>query len=261
MTCYGLCLFIAVLLLLAGILGPVVLEAAVGAQYAPLGMLATVALYFQQLPLAQLLFQLHQQRNRQQAGAVSYRESDAAGTSRLQNGHSKVATSPEPCHCDEVSGHAGGSDANIHSSQLRHLHHAEQAQHSALTGLHSDKHAQPAQHAQQGYSSSPIRQAELAHVKGMAASPQHRNGFGSTGALAPKGRQQARRLSWDLEHQQQAGLHQPAAAAAAGDGRECQPLLVPGISALPQHPQQHVSSYVLYLLFKVRLVLRAVKLQ
>ncbi|KIZ00566.1 hypothetical protein MNEG_7398 [Monoraphidium neglectum] len=39
-----------------GILGPVVLEAALGPRYAPLGMLATVVLYFQQLPSAAVLF-------------------------------------------------------------------------------------------------------------------------------------------------------------------------------------------------------------
>eukprot|EP00879_Flechtneria_rotunda_P028058 GHRR01030135.1.p1 GENE.GHRR01030135.1~~GHRR01030135.1.p1 ORF type:complete len:169 (+),score=60.00 GHRR01030135.1:337-843(+) len=51
-----------------GILGPVVLQAAVGAKYAPLGMLATVVLYFQQLPSAQVLFQLHQQFEAKQNG-------------------------------------------------------------------------------------------------------------------------------------------------------------------------------------------------
>lgn len=47
----------------SGILGPVVIQAAVGSKFAPLGMLATVVLYFQQLPSAQLLFQLQQQQD------------------------------------------------------------------------------------------------------------------------------------------------------------------------------------------------------
>ncbi|KAF8057744.1 SYT2 [Scenedesmus sp. PABB004] len=53
-----------------GILGPVVLEAAVGPRYAPLGMLATVVLYFQQLPSAQLLFHLDKQQRAAAAAAA-----------------------------------------------------------------------------------------------------------------------------------------------------------------------------------------------
>ncbi|KXZ47546.1 hypothetical protein GPECTOR_34g705 [Gonium pectorale] len=41
-----------------GILAPVVLEAAVGPSAAAVGMLATIALYFQQLPVAMVLFEL-----------------------------------------------------------------------------------------------------------------------------------------------------------------------------------------------------------
>ncbi|KAI8471342.1 MAG: hypothetical protein J3K34DRAFT_233772 [Monoraphidium minutum] len=45
-----------------GILGPVVLEAALGPTYAPLGMLATVVLYFHQLPSAVVLYDMAQRR-------------------------------------------------------------------------------------------------------------------------------------------------------------------------------------------------------
>eukprot|EP00775_Hariotina_reticulata_P007381 gene7381-7590_t len=64
-----------------GILGPVVLEAAVGRQFAPLGMVATVVLYFQQLPSAQLLFQLH--RGALDEGRLA---SAGPGTSAHSNG-------------------------------------------------------------------------------------------------------------------------------------------------------------------------------
>ena len=41
-----------------GILAPVVLAAALGPEAAPLGMLATIALYFQQLPGASIMFEM-----------------------------------------------------------------------------------------------------------------------------------------------------------------------------------------------------------
>ena len=42
-----------------------VLEAALGPKYAPLGMLATVVLYFQQLPTAAFLYELHHDKKKQ----------------------------------------------------------------------------------------------------------------------------------------------------------------------------------------------------
>lgn len=131
----------------AGILGPVVLEAAVGAQYAPLGMLATVVLYFQQLPLAQLLFQLHQRQHPSTAAAASA----TSGSLQPVNGHGKVATSPEPSTQAELArmeGPPGRSSQHIlHSvfgsagSLARHGHH--DGQHSGTWDL---EHHQQQQH-------------------------------------------------------------------------------------------------------------------
>ena len=75
-------------------------------------MLATVVLYFQQLPLAQLLFQLHQRQHPSTAAAASA----AAGPLQVVNGHGKVATSPEPSTHAElacVKGPAGRSSQHI----------------------------------------------------------------------------------------------------------------------------------------------------
>uniref|UniRef100_A0A383WG39 Auxin efflux carrier component n=1 Tax=Tetradesmus obliquus TaxID=3088 RepID=A0A383WG39_TETOB len=70
-----------------GILGPVVLLAALGPEYAPLGMLATVALYFQQLPSAQLLFHLHQEQAAAAAGTATTAAVTAADSMLASDGH------------------------------------------------------------------------------------------------------------------------------------------------------------------------------
>ncbi|KAF6250626.1 hypothetical protein COO60DRAFT_788713 [Scenedesmus sp. NREL 46B-D3] len=104
-----------------GILGPVVLMAALGPDYAALGMLATVALYFQQLPSAQLLFQLH----KESAAAAAAAPVAAAPSPVTSNGHgtqqqwqgegdpqeqqSLLATAPAVCAHGRISSEAGGS--------------------------------------------------------------------------------------------------------------------------------------------------------
>lgn len=70
-----------------GILGPVVLLAALGPEYAPLGMLATVALYFQQLPSAQLLFHLHQEETAAAAGTATTAAVTAADSMLASDDH------------------------------------------------------------------------------------------------------------------------------------------------------------------------------
>lgn len=200
-----------------------VLEAAVGAQYAPLGMLATVGLYFQQLPLAQLLFQLHQRQQRQHQHGLSSHKLAAAA---LAGGctHTllvKIATSPEPCSSD------------THSTLATGPHRQKQQQHTQQLG----------QGTTGGRSSS--SQAELVHLSRNPASCQQENGR----------QQHCVRPSWDLEHQHQQGSVQHASAAADADGSEGQPLLGTGGSSVLQPPpqqQQSVPSFVLSLLLKVR---------
>lgn len=201
-----------------GILGPVVLEAAVGAQYAPLGMLATVGLYFQQLPLAQLLFQLHQRQQQQQHGLSSPNlAATAIAGGFSQKGLGKVATSPEPCSSDTHS--ASGIGAHRQKQQ----HHTQQLLQATAGGRSSS-------------------QAELVHL--------------SRSAAAENGRQQhGARPSWDLEHQQQQGSVELASAAADADGCEGRPLLGSGGSSVSQPPpQQTIPSFVLSLLLKNPLV-------
>ncbi|GIM02575.1 hypothetical protein Vretimale_7457 [Volvox reticuliferus] len=53
-----------------GILAPVVLEAAVGPSAAAVGMLATIVLYFQQLPVAMVLFELDRMAERGRASNI-----------------------------------------------------------------------------------------------------------------------------------------------------------------------------------------------
>jgi hypothetical protein len=130
----------------------------VGARYAPLGMLATVALYFQQLPLAQLLFQLQHQQHQhqqQQPGAPAADAAHAAaaiGTAApwhaaLANAHSKVVTSPEPCSCEGCDLQTGGG-ADMHQlTPLRHLHHKAAGSHVQLD---RDLEHQHQVHQQQG---------------------------------------------------------------------------------------------------------------
>lgn len=205
----------------AGILGPVVLEAAVGAQYAPLGMLATVGLYFQQLPLAQLLFQLHQrQQQQQQHGLSSHNLAAAAVTGACTHTLlGKVATSPEPCSSD------------THSTLATGAHRQKQQQHTQ----------QLVQGTTGGRSSS---QAELVHLSRSSASCQQEDSR----------QQHGTRPSWDLEHQHQQGSVAHASAAADADGSEGRPLLGTGGSSVLQPPQQQQSipSFVLSLLLKVR---------
>ena len=69
-----------------GVLGPVVLEAALGRAYAPLGPMATVALYFLQLPMAQALLALSsgaQGRRRRGAGDAEEEEEEEEGQRRV----------------------------------------------------------------------------------------------------------------------------------------------------------------------------------
>jgi hypothetical protein len=67
----------------------VVLLAALGPDYAPLGMLATVALYFEQLPSAQLLFHLHKEQAAAAAAGTAITAAVTAAPSVLEpSGHS-----------------------------------------------------------------------------------------------------------------------------------------------------------------------------
>ncbi|GLC60668.1 hypothetical protein PLESTB_001655900 [Pleodorina starrii] len=59
-----------------GILAPVVLEAAVGPSAAAVGMLATIVLYFQQLPVAMVLFELDRMTEGREGSRSSSRGSD-----------------------------------------------------------------------------------------------------------------------------------------------------------------------------------------
>lgn len=245
----------------AGILGPVVLQAAVGAQYAPLGMLATVALYLQQLPLAQLLFQAHHQQQQQQHRVHLITTADSGvetgGFSSRMNGI-KVATSPEPCDSSHVNGlHAGAramngvSSANSDSSSsdllpadsnnqshLRHLHHTAATPHAAAATKQQQQHS---------FSVETEPSQTIAHA---LKATQARNAFGSTGSLLSHGQQQAglhaRRLSWDMEQQQQ--RHVDAEAGGCSDSRP----LLGSTGRLPQ--QQGFAAYTLSLFLKVGLV-------
>jgi len=256
---------------IAGILGPVVLQAAVGAQYAPLGMLATVALYFQQLPLAQLLFQAHQQQQQQQQPRTQLVTTadagiDASAFNSKLNGL-KVATSPEPCDSSHVNGlHAGtramngvssinsnsSSSSSIlladsnHQSHLRHLHHTAATSHAAAASP-SSKQQQQQQQQQHSFSVDTDSPQSLVHALG---APQPCNGFGSTGSLLSHGQQQAglhaRRLSWDMEQQQQ---QQQQHVTAASDGCSDSRPLRGSSGRLPQ--QQGFAAYTLSLFLKV----------
>jgi hypothetical protein len=151
----------------AGILGPVVLEAAVGAAYAPLGMLATVVLYFQQLPLAQLLFQLHQWQQQPSAAAAGPQGN------RLQ----KVSTSPLPGSDDDDAGASSeqhgvqqvgcelqaagnGFSAASRPASLQHLHHHHQQQ---------QQHADVEQQAAGSLESQPLMHQQQAQRHAAAA--------------------------------------------------------------------------------------------
>jgi hypothetical protein len=124
-----------------GILGPVVLEAALGRAHAPLGMLATVVLYFQQLPTAQLLFRLSAKRGRSgtaTAGAVasstaaSAAAAVAAAASLQQGGRTHLGAECEQerqallvksSGCSTSANDAGGRNLQQQQQQQQHVVH------------------------------------------------------------------------------------------------------------------------------------------
>jgi hypothetical protein len=243
----------------AGILGPVVLEAAVGAQYAPLGMLATIVLYFQQLPLAQLLFQFHKQQQdptsyaADSTGAVPLRTvpgpTPGVTPGHKQNGHSKVATSPEPCGASQeqhMQQDFRGSHGNLglaHAGVVRHLHH-------------TPTDGQVFSRLQPGSISSSSSQPELQQLAGVRADGRLQVDGSATAVNSQGRRQHGHRLSWDLEQQQQ-GLHTSAAGTT-----ECDALLSAGVLTQRQQPQrQGLAIYALSLLLKVRAVPGVMQLQ
>lgn len=235
----------------AGILGPVVLEAAVGAQYAPLGMLATIVLYFQQLPLAQLLLHFHKQQQNPSShiadSSVAVQLHTVPGPTpglapgHNQNGHSKVATSPGPrdsmqeqrmpqefrgSHSDLSPAHAGG---------VRHLHHIP------MDGQVSSR-LQPG--------STRSSQSELQQLDRLQADGRHAVDGPAKAVHSHGRRQHGHRLSWDLEQQQQQGLQTLVAGTA-----ECETLLSSGtLTQRQQQQRQGLAVYALSLLVKVRAV-------
>ncbi|GBF97510.1 hypothetical protein Rsub_10433 [Raphidocelis subcapitata] len=135
-----------------GILGPVVLQAALGPRYAPLGMLATVVLYFQQLPSAAVLFDYHRRHADAQhahAEGAPLLVSKAEGweqqqPQQQQHAGGKQSPPPRPGGGDaeacEVGGGAewGAAAAAAGAGSPQHprhaQHHQEQQQRTAAGG-------------------------------------------------------------------------------------------------------------------------------
>jgi hypothetical protein len=131
------------LVYLAGILGPVVLLAALGPDYAPLGMLATVALYFQQLPSAQVLFHLHKEQVAAAAAAA------AAGSIPALPGHERQ----QRCGWQEQQPLLAAAEAGCISSSL-------------CSGADSNSSSSSGAYSSRGGNTAVARQAVEGYVNG-----------------------------------------------------------------------------------------------